>query len=144
MLARVRKTCVKSVLTSSGRYVQQMEPSCLQQAVPTSDATKSSRSLPRTITWFCLPYFSLEQYSGLESADQPSFPIQTLLQTQYSQVDRARDMQQIVRQRKGTLPGNMCFHVSQLWCLVVDNSNVNPTDVKSIPADIAARSLAYM
>jgi len=42
------------------------------------------------------------------------------MQADYSQHLMARDMQQAVRQIKEG-PQEHCFHISQLWALVVDN-----------------------
>lgn len=121
VLARVKRKFVKSIQTSSGRYVQHMEPACIQHILPSDGSFKDRTVTPRTITWICLPYFSLEKYSGLLSADRPSvFPIQTLLQAQFSRTARNRDMQQAVCQNKEAVAG-FCFHIAQFWCLVLDN-----------------------
>ncbi|GKU19279.1 unnamed protein product [Fusarium langsethiae] len=98
-----------------------LETSCrplksLKQEAPTTEtATGSAR-------WICIPYFSLEQYSGLIAATSSSlFPAQTLLQFQYSRNTLARDMEQAVVQL-GNAERGECFHISQLWCLTIDNS----------------------
>lgn len=69
----------------------------------------------------CLPYFSLQQYSGFGSvAEKTSFPPVTLLQEQYSRTTRQRDLDQAVCQL-GVAEKGQCFHTSQLWSLVLDN-----------------------
>lgn len=119
LLARVRRKHVKSITTSSGRYVQHMEPSCAEHILPSSSG--SGRSIaPRTITWICLPYFSLEKYSGLDAPDKAAFPIHTLLQTHFSQATKQRDMLQAVA-RLHLAPTGMCFHIPQIWSLIIGN-----------------------
>ncbi|KAM0345277.1 hypothetical protein ACHAPU_006676 [Fusarium lateritium] len=119
----VKKTCVKSRTNPKGAKVGYLDPKyievplkSLKQEVKTSDTTTGSAR------WICIPYFSLEQYSGLLAATSMSlFPAQTLLQSQYSRNTAARDMEQAVVQL-GNAEHGECFHISQLWCLVIDNS----------------------
>ncbi|KAK3385827.1 hypothetical protein B0H63DRAFT_394118 [Podospora didyma] len=123
LLSKVRLKCVKTVQTSMGKTVRHMEPACIQQILQSDGTTKTQTFARRTVTWVCLPYFSLEKYSGLLSAaENPSaFPIETLLQAKLSRALRERDMRQAVCQDGNTPPG-LCFHIAQIWCLVVDNS----------------------
>lgn len=87
-------------------------PSCLQTDIsPTPSADRASA--PQKVSWVCLPYLSLEPYSGEGS-------VQTLLQAHFSKVGRERDMQQAVC-KMGEAPAGHCFHIAQLWCLVVGN-----------------------
>ncbi|KAF4997797.1 hypothetical protein FGRMN_3635 [Fusarium graminum] len=119
----VKKTCVKSRTNPKGAKVGYLDPKyievplkSLKQEVNTSDTTIGSAR------WICIPYFSLEQCSGLLAATSMSlFPAQTLLQAQYSRNTAARDMEQAVVQL-GNAERGECFHISQLWCLVIDNS----------------------
>jgi hypothetical protein len=99
-----------------------MEPSCIQHVLPTDSNFKASGLGRRTVTWVCLPYFTLEKYSGLQgAADKPSaFPIETLLQAKFSRVAKERDLRQAVSQSKDA-PAELCFHVAQIWCLVIGN-----------------------
>ncbi|KXX81345.1 Magnesium transport protein CorA [Madurella mycetomatis] len=97
-----------------------MEPKFSQIRLPSSSNPGGQTFVPRTVTWICLPYFTLERYSGLLAADNPRlFPIQTLLQAQFAGTTRERDLQQAVVQRKGS--PEVCFHIAQLWCLILDN-----------------------
>lgn len=70
----------------------------------------------------CIPYFTLEPYSGLEEvADDPSaFPIETLLQAKFSRSSKKRDMHQAICEDKEA-PAGSCFHIAQVWCLIIDN-----------------------
>ena len=69
--------------------------------------------------WVCLEYFRLRAYSGLSAAaSQAFFPSQTLLQAHYSRTSRERDLEQAVS-FLGIAPSDQCFHIEQLWCLVL-------------------------
>ena len=97
-----------------------MEPRYFE--VPISSFAREKGASTAMARWICLPYFSLKQYGGLLSATNVAlFPDQTLLQGQYSRATEQRDMQQAVCQL-GTANRGECFHISQLWCLTLDNS----------------------
>ncbi|KAM0196791.1 hypothetical protein ACHAPI_005672 [Fusarium lateritium] len=119
----VKKTCVKSRTNPNGAKVGYLDPKCIE--VPLKSLQRESATADTTTgsaRWICIPYFSLEQYSGLLAATSMSlFPAQTLLQVQYSRNTTARDMEQAVVQL-GNAERGECFHISQLWCLVIDNS----------------------
>ena len=120
LLPRVKRK-VKTIQTSTGKDVQYMEPGVVPYRI--SESGKSRSIVSRTAVWVCLPYFSLENYSGLVSAKSSSeFPVQTLLQAQFSKTSRERDMQQAVCQI-GMSGNGRCFHIAQLWCLIVDKCN---------------------
>jgi hypothetical protein len=123
LLSRIQRKFVKTVQTANGRSVLHMEPSCIQHMLPTDGSFKASGLGRRTVTWICLPYFTLEKYSGLQGAagNQSAFPIETLLQAKFSRAAKERDMNQAVRRNKDT-PEELCFHVAQIWCLVIGNS----------------------
>ena len=121
LLNRVIRKKVRSVQTSSGMNVRRMDPAYLQETISSDHGTQ------RTVTWICLPYFSLERYSGLFSATSPSsFPPQTLLQAQFSRATKERDMQQAVRQLVNQAHPDHCFHISQIWILILDNCEFEP------------------
>ncbi|KAK4198538.1 hypothetical protein QBC40DRAFT_283526 [Triangularia verruculosa] len=122
LIARIQRQGIKQIQTSNGSYVRHMEPKFLQLPLPFDPSLKQQCFANRTISWICLPYFSLEKYSGLLAAESSSsFPVETLLQAQFSRATKDRDMQQAVRQLKGA-PAELCFHISQLWCIVLDNT----------------------
>lgn len=122
LLSDVKKHSIKSTPTSKGTNVKHIDPGFLQVGLD-PDRSSGARNAPiRQATWLCIPYFSLQKYAGLLSeAPSGSYPTRTLLQEQYSGVPRERDMQQAICQT-GHVPANVCFHVAQLWCIVVDNS----------------------
>lgn len=121
--ADVKKLSVKSRQNPKGSKVGYMDPRCFE--VPLKSAKKKlspGEASPGSARWVCIPYFLLQQYSGLLSASNlASFPPQTLLQAQYSRTPQQRDMEQAVCQL-GSVRRGECFHIAQLWCLVLDNS----------------------
>ncbi|KAI1765348.1 hypothetical protein GGR53DRAFT_270001 [Hypoxylon sp. FL1150] len=120
LLAEVKRSAVKVRPTSNGNNVRHMDPNPVRVTIPPDGRTKGQTS--RSLTWLCVPYFSLERYSGLLSASTTSsFPIDTLLQSEYARTTKERDMQQAVCQN-GEAPEGLCFHIAQLWCIVLDNS----------------------
>lgn len=127
--ADVKKTCVKSRTNPKGAKVGYLDPKYIEVPLkPLKAEAMSSGSVTGSARWICIPFFSLEQYSGLLAAASASlFPAQTLLQVQYSRNTVARDMEQAVVQL-GNAERGECFHISQLWCLVIDNSNDSFTD----------------
>jgi hypothetical protein len=121
LIASIKRDQVKIIQASNGRSVRHMEPKFRQQTLSSERSPREQTLTPRTVTWLCLPYFSLEPYSGLLGADNPkAFPNQTLLQAKFTRTARTRDMQQVVCGQQGA-PKGFCFHIAQLWCLVLDN-----------------------
>ncbi|EFX05398.1 Mg2+ transporter [Grosmannia clavigera kw1407] len=131
LLPRVQRRYVKTVQTASGMRVQYMTPSIIYHPLShEAPGKKASTQKRRTLTWVCLPYLSLEKYSGLQSGGDgslrsgvipPSFPVATLLQNKNTRTGQDRDMRQAVCQSPVT-PSGMCFHVPQLWIVMVDNT----------------------
>ncbi|KAI0117112.1 hypothetical protein F4814DRAFT_415281 [Daldinia grandis] len=120
LLAEVKKSSVKVRPTAKGNNVRHMDPKPIRVTIPPDGRTKGQTS--RFVTWLCVPYFSLEKYSGLLSASTTSsFPIETLLQSEYARTTQERDMQQAVC-KNGEVPEGHCFHIAQLWCIVLDNT----------------------
>ncbi|KAI1774117.1 hypothetical protein F4818DRAFT_420890 [Hypoxylon cercidicola] len=120
LLTEVKRSSVKVRPTSNGNNVRHMDPRPVRVTIPPDGRTKGQIS--RSLTWLCVPYFSLEKYSGLLSASTASsFPIETLLQSEYARTTKERDMQQAVS-RNGEAPEGFCFHIAQVWCIVLDNS----------------------
>ncbi|KAG5754472.1 hypothetical protein H9Q70_002923 [Fusarium xylarioides] len=98
--ADVKKSCVKSRTNPKGTKVGYLDPKCIEVPLkPLKAEAMSSSSVSGSARWICIPFFSLEQYSGLLAAASASlFPAQTLLQVQYSRNTVARDMEQAVVQ----------------------------------------------
>ncbi|RDA83773.1 hypothetical protein CP532_5184 [Ophiocordyceps camponoti-leonardi (nom. inval.)] len=132
--ADVKRLAIKSRQNEHGKTVGLMEPLYCQVSLGKAKEEK------RAARWICLPYFSLQPYSGLLEASSPaSFPSQALLQSQYSRTPRQRDMRQAVCQL-GMAPKGHCFHITQMWCLVLDNSLLVTCSSMS-QADLCSRSL---
>ncbi|KAM5383633.1 hypothetical protein ACJZ2D_001870 [Fusarium nematophilum] len=121
--ADVKKICLKSRHNPKGVKVGYLEPKSIEVPLKAlKQKTTTTDSVSGSARWICVPYFSLEQYSGLLAASSLSlFPSQTLLQAQYSRNTAPRDMEQAVCQL-GNVNRGECFHISQLWCLAIDNS----------------------
>jgi hypothetical protein len=122
MIAGVKRDHVKTVQTSDGKYVRYLDPKLRHEPLNQNGKPVGSQS----VTWISLPYLCLEPYSGLLGANSSkSFPTPTLLQARYSRTARNRDMEQAVCQQKGA-PKGLCFHIAQLWCLILDDCKYNP------------------
>ncbi|PNH44101.1 hypothetical protein VD0004_g3481 [Verticillium dahliae] len=99
-----------------------MDPGVRQLDIPPSKDSRDNHITPTPVTWLCIPYFSLERYSGLSASTNPgSYPTQTLLQASYARIAYKRDMQQAARHINSGDKG-WCFHIPQLWCLVIGDS----------------------
>ena len=84
----------------------------------------NKQDLPKKkkIRLLCIPYFSLEKYTSRELPSGSSgYPVRSLLQLSYPFDSRERDMQQATA-LAGTSSEGCCFHVPQLWSLVIENS----------------------
>jgi hypothetical protein len=110
--------------------------------IQSHESVPSARAEALKAKWICIPFFSLKPYSGLSSASITAlFPDQTLLQTLHSEYPAWRDEQQVVCKERAKSPKSRfgrqkehvagklgiesqseCFHVEQLWCLVLGNS----------------------
>lgn len=127
LLAGVRKTCIKSLTNRKGSY-SNMEPKVVSQRLQTDENTSSSQSSqPRTVYWMNLPFFYLKRYSS-ETPTTKAFPVQTLMQADNSRNSRERDMKQAIQRIKSAeadVPKDACFHITQIWCVIVDNCEFN-------------------
>ncbi|KAK8069876.1 Mg2+ transporter [Apiospora phragmitis] len=127
LFTQIKREAVKTRLTAEGKTVWHMEPKHIRVAIPSDDSRPTLRGIgcssdQKHITWFCIPYFSLETYRGVLSANSGTeFPIETLLQSRYARTSRTRETQQVVYQ-DGQTADDKCFHISQLWCIVIDKS----------------------
>ena len=116
----MRRKYDKPVPTSHGTTARSMEPSNLEDTLPPETHLKSSGN--QLLKWLCLPYFSLERYDRRTSSYRPSsHPIRALLQAQYPGIQKEQDLQQAVTFLP-TTPKDHCFHIAQLWCLILGDS----------------------
>ncbi|KAK8005581.1 Mg2+ transporter [Apiospora arundinis] len=138
LFTQVKREAVRSRLTPEGKSVGHMDPKTLRVAIPADESRPAPQgsnhagSRERHITWACIPYFSLETYtdsSAVQSKTQ--FPVETLLQNRFARTSKAREKQQVVWQR-GQSGGDECFHIAQLWCVIVDKCKyAYPSDLSS-------------
>ncbi|CZR67669.1 uncharacterized protein PAC_17568 [Phialocephala subalpina] len=109
----------KPMQARSGTKVRFMVPGVLQGPLLKDPRDNLSRS--GTVTWICLPYFCLQKYSGsISGLPASSHPMKTLLQARFSLTRKERDMQQAACHLLGT-PQDHCFHIAQIWCLILDD-----------------------
>lgn len=100
-----------------------MNPSIIQE--PISRGKNMKKPQHGVATWMCLPYFCVEKYSTDMSAFKlrpASHPMKTLLQTRSSSVPPERDIQQQAISHLVDTPKNHCYHITQVWCVVLDGS----------------------
>ncbi|KAI1327452.1 hypothetical protein F5Y16DRAFT_372060 [Xylariaceae sp. FL0255] len=120
LLQDVRGRDIRQIVSIHGTHkVMRTEGLKTRRLQPQSTGA-STTSRHGTVHWINLPFFELKKYSS-EKLKSDLFPSQTLTQVDYSQHLMARDMQQAVRQiNEG--PEDHCFHISQLWAIVINNS----------------------
>lgn len=115
---RIRKQFEKPWRPPQGTNGRYMEPFFFQETVSSNSKSKSRRT--RATTVMSLPYFSLEKYAYQKVGDKStSHPVRTLLQSHIPSVGRERDINQAAS-KLPNVPEEFCFHVPQLWCLVID------------------------
>ncbi|KAI1174860.1 hypothetical protein F4777DRAFT_368813 [Nemania sp. FL0916] len=119
LLQSVKSRGIRRVVTAHGAHKVLQTKGLPIRRLQSDDAALST-SRQRAAYWFNIPFFELKKYSTASHSSE-LFPAQTLMQADYSQHLTARDMQQAVRQVKEG-PEEHCFHISQLWGIVVDNS----------------------
>ncbi|KAJ2982637.1 hypothetical protein NUW58_g6401 [Xylaria curta] len=119
LLQDVKSRGIRRVVTAHGSH-RVMQTNGFPMRRLQSGDTETPTSRPKAVYWVNLPFFELKEYSS-EKYSSELFPAQTLMQADYSQHLKARDMQQAVQQiKEGS--GEQCFHISQLWGIIVDNS----------------------
>jgi len=122
LFSRVRRKFDKTFQISGGTRASFMMPAVVTETMGGAQKTSMSKV---EATWMCLPYFCLQKYSGASSGLHPSsHPIRTLLQARFASVKKDRDMQQAVCRLPGT-PAEHCFHIAQVWCIVLNECKTN-------------------
>ncbi|KAM0667610.1 hypothetical protein ACQRIU_003475 [Beauveria bassiana] len=104
--ADVTRLCVKTRSNPKGVNVGYLEPQFLQTPLePPKRKFDPDRDEPppAMARWLCMPFFILKQYSGLLAGS------------------KQRDMQQAVCEL-GIASKGECFHIEQLWCLMIGDS----------------------
>lgn len=84
----------------------------------------SKKNKERAVQLLCFPSFTLAPYSSQTPSTPPHLhPMRTLLQSSNSNTTKTRELQQAVCNLEHSRKG-FCFHVSQIWCLNLNNGNV--------------------
>jgi hypothetical protein len=123
LFSRVRRKFDKAFQTSGGTKASFMMPAVVTEKIAETQKTPMSKI---EASWMCLPYFCLQKYSGASSGLHPSsHPIRTLLQARFSSVKKDSDMQQAVCRLPST-PAEHCFHIAQVWCIIVNECKLKP------------------
>jgi hypothetical protein len=97
-----------------------MEPGFREVLLKPEGNSKPGSGSPKSLIWLCIPFFLLQRYSSLSTDNPGAFPVQTLMQAQFARNTYRRDMLQAVCQIEN-VPSDYCFHIAQLWCIVLDN-----------------------
>ena len=130
MLSQLKRDHLRPVQLSDGRRVYQMKPTFLRQPVPPDSQYKGLRG--RSLFWIALPYFELAKYSdpgsSVVAGGALPVPAKTLLQTQFAHVEKQRDLKQAACRSGDNGRRELCLHVGQLWCLVLDNCELGFPD----------------
>ncbi|KAF2402447.1 hypothetical protein EJ06DRAFT_339993 [Trichodelitschia bisporula] len=121
LLRRLRHKYDRPLLTSRNSKMKYMEPCYLQETIPPE--TLRAPTPTKYVSWTCLPYFTLKKYQDVQSRAKASHPTRTLIEAHNSLSSREQDMKQAVCML-GTAKPEHCFHIAQLWCLVVGDSLV--------------------
>jgi hypothetical protein len=124
-LSTVRMKYERPIWTQDAAMARYLDPFIFYEF---SQPSSSTPGLGRKVTIVCFPYFLLDEPSRqIELLSHSNHPPLTLLQTLSSSIALERDMQQVVC---GSPLGQKtrCFHVSQLWGVVLDDrkSDIGP------------------
>ncbi|KAK6840013.1 hypothetical protein PG987_005879 [Apiospora arundinis] len=100
LFTQVKREAVKLRLTPEGKSVSHMDPKTLRVTIPADDSRPTPQGPRRSET---------------------QFPIETMLQSKFARTSKAREKQQVLWQRNQS-GSDECFHIAQLWCVIVDKS----------------------
>lgn len=125
LLRKVKNKYDSPLQVANHPTIRIMQPGFLTGAEWPADEQTTMQRKDRTpatnVAWICFPYFSLDQYQGLFSNPKKgAHPMHTLLQTRSSLISMKREIKQAVCQ-VGDNKDKLCFHVGQLWSLVIDD-----------------------
>lgn len=84
-----------------------------------ADVSSNNQSTAK-IHLLVLPYFALEEFKNQKLPEKsPLHQTVTLMQARYPSTKKERDRQQAVCQLPNAQKES-CFHISQLWCLLIE------------------------
>ncbi len=111
-------------MTPKGIHGMEMEANVAEGIVSQKGG---GRGRKQRLLLVCIPYLHLTAYSPELSSDSTHLhPMKTLLQSNYSGVSKQRDLRQVVC-ALGIPQKDHCFHITQLWCLVISDSMQSQT-----------------
>lgn len=99
--------------------------------------SNSSRGQHASASSLCFPYFSLDKFGANKTGAGGSFlhPIRPLMQSYTASAKKEQDTQQAVSSFSET-PKDHCFHVAQLWAILVDEGEISSRiALSSFPLD---------
>lgn len=121
LLRRVKSKLDKPYQSSKSSLSRLMIPDFVSEAISSNSTVKQIAATKSFLNWICVPYFSYEQYvdqnTGLRNG---AHPVRTILEARSAHVAG----QEGLRETTGGLSlsqSGLCYHVSQLWCLIVSN-----------------------
>jgi hypothetical protein len=118
---KIRTEFGRTLRTPQGGQSQYLKGSLVFENFQPAKSSRSRRK-KHSVMFFSLPYFSLERYENPgASRKTAAHTPRTLLQVLYSSSDRNRELQQAVCHLPQT-PKQHCFHVNQMWCLLLNDS----------------------
>lgn len=124
LMSYVRDQYEKPVSMLEGRKGRYLDHNLTSHVAPTSDeASEADTSKPkRSALFLSMPYFCLAPYTTYVPSNTSDFsPIKTLLQSWHPSTPKQRDLQQAVCTLPYSQKGHV-FHVPQIWCLMLSNS----------------------
>lgn len=119
------------------QYGRDLEPVCVGDVDYTDDG-RDPEKRTASACFFSLPFFSLQRYDvgGIRSLPPGSdeHPARPLVQMQTRSLSERRELAQAICQLPSTPKGQL-LHVSQVWCLVVNDDTLltcSPASAKQI------------
>lgn len=129
LMRHVRDQYEKPLSMPEGRKGRYLDHNLTSHVAPTSDEASevgTSKHKP-SVLFFSMPYFCLAPYTAYVPSNTSDFsPIKTLLQSWHISTPKQRDLQQAVCGLPYSTKGHV-FHVPQIWCLMLSNSEPHST-----------------
>lgn len=125
------------------QYGRDLEPVCVGDVDYTDDGPDHEKRTA-SACFFSLPFFSLQRYDvgGIKSLPSGSdeHPTRPLVQMQTRSLSERRELAQAICQLPSTPKGQL-LHVSQVWCLVVNDDTIltcSPVSAKQLQGESIA------
>ncbi len=124
ILHQVRDRYEKPLQMPRGRRAKCLAPNVTIHATSSDESTteRDFSKKKRDAVLLCMPYFCLAPYSSSSSPQASDFyPLRTLLQYWHMSTPKKRDLQQAICGLEYSTEGHI-FHIPQIWCLILGNS----------------------